>query len=210
MNLRPEVEEEADIIFLTGGEIPEVVYYESFKHLLSIGVTPSPRERARLLQAVADRYAALVRRDLSLENRDQSHFRGPARAAVNFRRFKKFTEQHGLDSKAVRILAARWLRDYLEQEAREIEAGRKFNTLGQTADELIVFLTELDGEDLIRRDLIDRVTTVETYGFKKTIAAMRRSGKKNFSGKGPTSFRPLPPFEFRGPIGSWSRLTDSN
>jgi len=83
------------------GEIPEIALYAARHYLTEAEDGPrlhlSPDQWGRLLDAARVRYREIVLRDLQLDNRDTSIYRGLARSIINYRRFESFCRRHGLD-----------------------------------------------------------------------------------------------------------------
>ena len=139
--IREEVREEADIIRYSGGEIPEVAFWNSLYHLTEEKEGPSlilSTEEERLLKrAVVERYLEIIKRDLQLENMDKPFYRGVRRASINWRRLKNFVLREGFSLEAVRLMVLERLRRFL------LDVSRESKLLDVTQEELRVFVEEL-------------------------------------------------------------------
>ncbi|QJA06115.1 hypothetical protein FVE67_04580 [Thermosulfurimonas marina] len=99
--IRKEVREEAELILLEGGEIPEVAYWNAWFFLTSpppegLGLRLNGKETRYLKEAVCRRYLAIIRRDLTPENIGKPHYRGLPRARINWERLRRFAQREGL------------------------------------------------------------------------------------------------------------------
>ena len=177
MTIRSEVIDEADIILLQGGEMPEVAMYESLEQLKREGRILVEEELDALRQAVFGRYRDIIFRDLRLENLTESIFRGPKRAWINLGRLISFSEKYGLDYKDLLAEVGGMLVHYLKVEDEAAASGRTYNTLGMDRVDIEAFI-ELVGPSAKEGLLfLDRVCALPTLEFKKAIAASRRSRK---------------------------------
>ncbi|MBU2550956.1 MAG: hypothetical protein KKB20_21275, partial [Proteobacteria bacterium] len=160
MMIRPEIEEEAEGIAFQGGEIPEVALHESLNYLARNGLDPGPEERRRLEAAVVERYQDIIRRDLNPNHRGLGLFRGPQRARINLKRLSAFARNHGFPlDQFIEETGDMFLR-YLQLERRDVEAGRSYNTLGLTPEELPDFMIELGLDEWRDLEWIDAISAV--------------------------------------------------
>jgi hypothetical protein len=127
-NIRPEVEEERDII-AQAGELPEVAFYESFFFLTTSAEGPGlklwPEEIVFLKEGVIEGYKRIILRDLNPQNRAKEIFRGIERAVVNFKRLKKFAQKEGLEISHLLPEIANALRQYVRAEINDQELVAK-------------------------------------------------------------------------------------
>ena len=173
MRLRSRIEEEGEGIILDGGEIPEVALYDSINQLALEGIQPTAREMEYLQSAVLRRYQAMIRRDLTPENRNESFFRGPERARVNWQRLHRFAEHAGHAEGVFREDAASLLEGYLRREIRAVDSGRKYNTLGLPLVELEDFMMDLDIRPHFGSGDLERLYRVKTLDFESVIQVSR-------------------------------------
>ena len=164
--IRPEILEEVDAVLLTGGEIPEVVMFESLSQLESQGILPTLDEMQRLHQAVFQRYQDIIVRDLDPMNRGAPVFRSPERARINLARLSAFAASHSMDMAGFRSRAADLLQRYLDIEAAEITAGKSFNTLGMVRPATESLMTELDIDPAASADILARIYAVPTFDWQ--------------------------------------------
>ena len=164
--IRPEILEEADTILLTGGEIPEVVLFESLSQLESQGILPGPDEMQCLYDAVFQRYQDIIFRDLDPANRGAAVFRSPERARINLTRMSAFASNHSMDMTGFRARAADMLQRYLNMEAAEITKGKSFNTLGMERLAIETLMAELDIDPAASADNLDRIFSVPTFDWQ--------------------------------------------
>ena len=176
--IRPEIEDEAQIIILSSGEMPEVAFYDSLNQLEKENVTLEPAELRRLEEAVLLRYQHNIERDLTPEKAVESSFRGPLRAAVNWRRLIGYARARAFDLTAYRDRNAALLADYIRVEADAVAAGRPYHTLGMTREEASDFCRALGLNGEVLQSRMDRLDTVPVYDFKKAIVAARRAQKQ--------------------------------
>ncbi len=171
--LRPEFSEEAEIIRLQGGEMPEVSLFDSLHQLKSAGLEPTDEELRLLESAAAERYMVIIRRDLDQASLPHSFFRGPQRAMVNLHRFRAFAARTDFALADFLVEAGRMLLAYLEAEAAAVRSGRLFNTIGMNRQELENFTEELGLTGRIGRETMAEVFSVKTLGFDEATSAVR-------------------------------------
>jgi hypothetical protein len=164
--IRPEIIEEADAILLTGGEMPEVVMFESLAQLEAQGIHPTSIETRRLREAVFQRYQDMILRDLDPANRGTAVFRSPQRARINFARMSGFALKHDFELTDFLSLAAGMFQKYLEQESVDIAQGRSFNTLGMDRSETELLISELRIDPMAWADILAKVFAVPTLDWQ--------------------------------------------
>ena len=174
MKIRDEFLEEAEYIRLQGGEMPEVTLYECLNVLTEKNIHPTVPERRCLDEAVVGRYRDIIRRDLTLENRTESFFRGPERARINWNRLGNFARDRDLDLGSFRIETGRLIGEYLAREELEINRGKNYNTLGLERNDLVEWLEDLEFVNPEILELAGRVASVGTFKWQRAIAAERR------------------------------------
>jgi len=122
------------------GEIPEIALYAARHYLTEAEDGPrldlSRNQWERLLDAAGVRYREIVLRDLQLNNRDTSVYRGLARSIVNYRRFESFCRRHGLDMEDFCREVAAALLIFLVAEAAEVARGGRKSCINCTFTEL--------------------------------------------------------------------------
>jgi hypothetical protein len=156
--IRSEARDEAELIALEGGEIPEVAFHAGLAQLEALGTEANDAERRLLEAAVVERYETIILRDLIPENRNSASFRSPQRAWINWRRLSLFAQSIGRDVSHVRAKAAACLRRYLEVEAGETALGRMNPTVGLDDGRLGQFMNELGLVDEAVRSAARAVT----------------------------------------------------
>ncbi|MBF0528022.1 MAG: hypothetical protein HQK55_01875 [Deltaproteobacteria bacterium] len=164
LNIRPNVNDEAEIISLQGGEIPEVALYDSLNYLIQNGLDPTTEEKSILERAVADRYRKIIARDLNHDYINKSFFRTPRRAWINTRRLAKFAVNRQLELNSFTWTAGHQLLDFLHKEAQAIASGQPKHHLGLTQEELRQFLAELHLIDQIDHKRIETIFSVPPAG----------------------------------------------
>ncbi len=124
MSLREEIREEAEII-KDSGEIPEVAYWNSLYYLEEDPEGPrltlTPEEKRFLKRAVIARYLFIIERDLTFENIGKPFYRGLTRAAINWKRLRRFLRKEGFSVEAPNLLILEALRRFLPQVASHPE-----------------------------------------------------------------------------------------
>jgi len=118
--IRKEVHEEAELIVLEGGEIPEVAYWNAWFFLTSpppegLGLHLKAEEVRHLKEAVCQRYLTIIRRDLTPENIGKPHYRGVVRARINWERLQRFARKEGFFANGWRQEIQRALQDFIKE-----------------------------------------------------------------------------------------------
>ncbi len=152
---RESVIEDEVLIVETSGEMPEVAYHGSLYYLIhdpeGPGLSLVWEDKARLALAVIEGYRRIIRRDLDLENRQKSCYRGLARCLVNWRRVSGFAAAQRLSLAELQKEVAAALKIFLAGEVIDIRQGyptcvncshvelkELINELGLSADSLPV------------------------------------------------------------------------
>ncbi len=124
---RESVIEDEVLIVETSGEMPEVAYHGSLYYLShdpeGPGLNLGHEDKSRLTLAVVEGYRRIIRRDLDLENRQKSCYRGLIRCLVNWRRLTGFAAAHRLSLTELQKEIAAALRAFLAGEAVDIRRG---------------------------------------------------------------------------------------
>ncbi|MBB5349175.1 hypothetical protein JWG42_10560 [Desulfoprunum benzoelyticum] len=122
------------------GEIPEIALYAARHYLTEAEDGPrlnlSQDQWGRLLDAASVRYREIVLRDLQLDNRDTSIYRGLARSIANYRRFESFCRRHGLDMQDFCREVAAALLIFLAAEAAQVASGDRKSCINCTFTDL--------------------------------------------------------------------------
>ncbi|VAW32557.1 hypothetical protein MNBD_DELTA03-1513 [hydrothermal vent metagenome] len=124
---RESIIEDEVLIVETSGEMPEVAYHGSLYYLShdpegpELGLARADKSRLRL--AVLEGYRRIIRRDLDLENRQKSCYRGLIRCLVNWRRLTGFAAAHRLSLTELQEEIAAALQTFLAGEAADIRRG---------------------------------------------------------------------------------------
>lgn len=128
MDKKKYIEEEAFVV-LHSGEIPEVTLHESLYHLTEDpdgpGLILEERDALPLKEAVVQRYRAIILRDLNPANRDKRIYRGLARCVANWQRLYKFCSRENINFAAMRSETAVALQNFLQQEIKDVQAGKR-------------------------------------------------------------------------------------
>ncbi|PIP43877.1 MAG: hypothetical protein COX17_04545 [Deltaproteobacteria bacterium CG23_combo_of_CG06-09_8_20_14_all_60_8] len=124
---RARIMEDELLMVRHSGEIPAVAFHGAL-HFLGVdpegpGLVLTAAERLALAGQARQRFREILLRDLRPDNRDQPHYRGQARCAMNWERCSIFCQQQGLEVKALRQEVAVALISFLRQESDEIKAG---------------------------------------------------------------------------------------
>lgn len=146
--------EEELLLVRHSGEIPEVALHGSLHYLCEDpegpGLVLADEELRPMQEAALTRYQEIIRRDLDIDNRDLSVFRGIGRAISNWDRYQRFSEGIGYAVEEFRREAATSLLVYLQQEAAEVSCGARAPSVDCPATELLTFVRTLG---LAARDL---------------------------------------------------------
>jgi len=129
------------------GEIPEVAL-NSARYYLSHdadgpGLSLSPEQNCRLIEAAQMRYQEIVLRDLQQANRTTSGYRGIKRSMINWQRYQTFCTRQQLDYGGFRREVAATLLLFVQQEVEEVEGGKRHTSINCTYDEICSFATKL-------------------------------------------------------------------
>lgn len=123
------------------GEIPEVAFHNSIYHLTTDPDGPQlileDSDRLFLKRAVVQRYQTIIRRDLELENRDKSSYRGLGRCLVNWKRLSNFCLRESIDPEPYRSETAEALLSFLHQELADVQSGRRLSSINCPRDDII-------------------------------------------------------------------------
>lgn len=124
---RESVIEDEVLIVETSGEMPEVAYHGSLYYLShdpeGPGLSLGRQDKGRLILAVVEGYRRIIRRDLDLENRQKSCYRGLIRCLVNWRRLTGFAAAHRLSLAELQEEIAAALQTFLAGEAVDVGRG---------------------------------------------------------------------------------------
>jgi hypothetical protein len=115
--------EEELLLVRHSGEIPEVALHASLHYLRDDTEGPGLQLTVQEIQAleagVIARYQEIILRDLNVDNRKLSFFRGIRRANHNWYRFVRFSDKIGLSYEELRNRAAKALLHYLQTTLAE-------------------------------------------------------------------------------------------
>lgn len=125
------------------GEIPEVALHASLYFLCEDEQGPqlclTAEEIRALEEAALARYREIILRDLDVNNRDLSLFRGIRRANHNWYRFVRFCDRIGAPYGEFRLIAAEALLHYLRVELAEIATEKRAPSINCSVDALLNF-----------------------------------------------------------------------
>lgn len=142
------------LIIEDGGEIPEVTYHGSIYYLTEDpggpAVTLSEDDLLRLKLAVVEGYRRIISRDLMVENRDKSLYRGLERCAANWDRVMAFCEKEKLEIDPIAKEVCESVKLFFETEVTEVITLGKQTSVNCTPEMLRDFFSKvgLDHEDL--------------------------------------------------------------
>lgn len=146
-NERECILEEEFLLVRHSGEIPEVALHASLHYLCEEEDGPqlilSDEELRPLQEAALARYREIILRDLDVDNRDRSLFRGLRRAIINWQRCSRFSARVGCGGEDFRRQTAKALQRYLRQEMREVRSGERTPSVNCSADALLDFARAL-------------------------------------------------------------------
>lgn len=148
---RPDIfhllEDEAMIIKESGGEIPEVVYYNALYYLMEDPTGPrlnlEDKDLKPLKEAVRERYKLIILRDLEPDNRDKPIYRGLRRAIINWGRLKAWVKKSNLSLVDLKLEIARHLASFLDQICKESSDKIDKRALNCKGEDLLNFIKEL-------------------------------------------------------------------
>ena len=116
------------LIIETSGEMPEVAYHGSIYYITSDPAGPrlsiGAEQLAKLKFAVVEGYRRIIFRDLNLNNRDKSIYRGLARCVVNWSRLENFCRTEGIDTSSLALEVCSALKVFLAGELADVRSGR--------------------------------------------------------------------------------------
>ncbi len=181
-HIRPEVEEERDII-AHAGELPEVAFYESLFFLTTSPTGPGlklwPEEVVFLKEGVIEGYKRIILRDLNPQNRTKEIFRGIERAVVNLKRLKKFAQKEGLEISHLLSEIANALRQYVQTEINDQElAANGIRTINCDQQEWDWFCQELGLKPAHLIPDIEAFFKRRPLSFKETINFFKHRQKE--------------------------------
>jgi hypothetical protein len=129
------------------GETPEIALYAARHYLTEADDGPklslSGEQWAILQEAAGERYREIVLRDLQIENRDKSIYRGIKRSIINYQRFECFCHRHNLDARSFRKEVAAALLFFLAAESVDIAKGSRSSSINCSFEELNVFARKI-------------------------------------------------------------------
>ena len=144
---REQILEDELLMVRQSGEIPSVAFHGALHYLGADpegpGLVLTALERSALASQALQRYREILLRDLLPGNRDQPHYRGLARCAMNWERCCQFCWQEGLDVNPLRGEVAQALVFFMRHESDEVKSGLRSSsitctavTLGRLAEQL--------------------------------------------------------------------------
>lgn len=142
--------EEELIIVRNSGEIPEIALHASLYFLTEDEEGPRLRlredELQLLHQAALMRAREIVLRDLDPRNRDLRIYRGVARSLVNWQRLQQFCGRINRNCPGFRETVAQAFLAFLDNEVREVRAGKRVSSVNCSASDLEAYCRELSLE----------------------------------------------------------------
>jgi hypothetical protein len=145
---REYILEEEYLLIRHSGEIPEVALHATLYYLCEDEEGPgfilSAEELQPLQDAVLERYQEIILRDLDVENRDLSLFRGVNRAMCNWRRFVGFSDRIGVPSAEFKQQVGRALLTYFRREMIDVRAGIRTSSVNCSVSALQNFIDALE------------------------------------------------------------------
>ena len=147
---RKNLLEEESIIVRNSGEIPEIALHSSLYFLTEDEAGPllalQEDELEILYRAALARAKEIVLRDLDPRNRDLRIYRGAARAMINWQRLQKFCGRINRQCPGFREQVAAALLAFLDNELREVQAGKRTSSVNCCARDLEAFCRDLSLE----------------------------------------------------------------
>nr|MBF0221860.1 hypothetical protein [Desulfobulbaceae bacterium] len=153
VNIKELLDDEV-LIIENGGEIPEVTYHGSLYYLTEDpggpGAILSEDDMLRLKLAVVEGYRRIISRDLMVENRDKSLYRGLERCAANWDRLMVFSKKENLDLQRMAEAVCEGLRRFFNVEVGDVITFGKRSSVNCTPETLRDFFSKvgLDHADL--------------------------------------------------------------
>lgn len=139
MDKKTYIEEEAFIV-QHSGEIPEIAFQGSLYFLTEDPDGPVLKLDASdilpLKQSVAERYRAIILRDLDPKNRDKRIYRGLARCVVNWQRLRKFCSREHIDIEVYRTETADALQVFLQRELADVQSRIRSSCINCSAQDI--------------------------------------------------------------------------
>jgi hypothetical protein len=143
--------EEELLLVRHSGEIPEVALHASLHYLCDDADGPGLQLTEQEIQAlevgVIARYQEIILRDLKVENRTLSMFRGIRRANHNWYRFVRFSDKIGLSPEEFRDHAANALLHYLQVTLIERRGDNDVPAVNCVPEALLTFAIALGIEE---------------------------------------------------------------
>lgn len=129
------------------GETPEIALYAARHYLTEADdgpkLTLSGEQWALLQEAAGERYREIVLRDLQVENRDKTIYRGVKRSIVNYQRFECFCHRHNLDARSFGKEVAAALLFFLAAESVDVAKGARSSCINCSYGELNAFARKI-------------------------------------------------------------------
>lgn len=129
------------------GEIPEIALHSSLYYLTEDGDGPrivlQEEDYRKLSDAAMQRYKEIILRDITVENRDTTMYRGVLRSISNWRRYKRFCRRHTMEEGAIRDEIADTLMTFLTTEVRQVRGGERQSCINCTFADILSFALEL-------------------------------------------------------------------
>jgi len=160
-DFRQHILSEEALLIIKSGEIPEVAYYSSIHYLTEDPEGPhlniQPSDLIALEEAVVQRYRTIILRDITLENRGRSIYRGLKRCAANWKRLVNFSDKKSIDISSARKEVTDALREFLRQEIMDVSSSKRETCINCSYAVLTEFACSLG---LPRDDLPAKVETL--------------------------------------------------
>lgn len=145
---REYILEEEYLLIRHSGEIPEVALHATLYYLCEDEEGPgfilSAEEQQPLQDAVLERYQEIILRDLDVENRDLSLFRGVNRAMCNWRRYVGFSDRVGVPYTEFQREVGKALLTYLHREMADVHNGIRTSSVNCSISALQGFADALE------------------------------------------------------------------
>lgn len=135
------------LIITDGGEMPEVTLHSCLHFLQNDPEGPrinvSEKDILRLKQAVVERYLSIIRRDMTLENRDKGLYRGLARSTANWQRLSRFCRKEGFDHFPLATEVRSLLLHFVTEEYAEVSNHTRQTCINCSLKELTQFFEQI-------------------------------------------------------------------
>ncbi len=144
---RQSLIEDEWLIVRHSGEIPEIALTSVLFYLTEDPEGPlivlSDDELHYLTRAAEQRYHEIILRDLQLDNRDKTIYRGIKRTIYNYHRFLAFCRRRNVDIHPFQLEVARDFLTFLKQEKADVQTNERTCSINVSYNSLVEFAEDL-------------------------------------------------------------------